>query len=132
MLVTGGISSSYDLLSSTELMVGTASAWVFTGELPSPRDGLQGANIRNKIFMTGITIIVIIFIIYTTEISKKHLHIQFADKYLGGNDGSWSDEILEFDPLTGQWKEMDRMIQRRSYHAVSVVNYGEVAQYCSN
>ena len=52
MLVTGGWSGS-DYLSSTELMVGTASAWVFTGELPSPREGLSGANIDNKILMTG-------------------------------------------------------------------------------
>ena len=57
---------------------------------------------------------------------------QFADKYLGGrlSDSSYSDDILEFDPL-GQWKLVDRMIQARSYHAVSVVNYSEVAQFCN-
>ena len=62
MLVTGGRGHNgmNDYLSSTELMVGTASAWVFTGELPSPRSGLRGANIGNKIFMTGVKIIVII------------------------------------------------------------------------
>ena len=32
----------------------TTSAWVFAGELPSPRSGLRGANIDNKILMTGI------------------------------------------------------------------------------
>ena len=52
MLVTGGLGSSGDL-SSTELLVETAPAWVFTGELPSPRSGLRGANIDNKILMTG-------------------------------------------------------------------------------
>ena len=52
MLVTGGLGSSGDL-SSTELLVETVSAWVFTGELPSPREGLSGANIDNKILMTG-------------------------------------------------------------------------------
>ena len=47
-------------------------------------------------------------------------------KYLGGyNEGSstYSDEILEFDPLTGQWELMDRMIQAREQHAVSVINF---------
>ena len=63
MLVTGGYDGSAPL-SSTELMVGTASAWVFTGELPSPRDGLRGATIDNMVLMTGITIIVIIFRIF--------------------------------------------------------------------
>ena len=51
LLVAGGNEGA--LLSSTELLVGTASAWVLTGELPSPRYGLRGANIDNKIIMTG-------------------------------------------------------------------------------
>ena len=51
MLVAGGYNS--DWLSSTELLVGEASAWVLTGELPSPRWGLHGANIDNRILMTG-------------------------------------------------------------------------------
>ena len=52
-LVSGGITSNYDFLSSTELLLETASAWTFTGELPSPRRGLRGANIDNKVLMTG-------------------------------------------------------------------------------
>ena len=51
LLVAGGNEGA--LLSSTELLVGTASAWVLTGELPSPRVGLLGTNIDNKIIMTG-------------------------------------------------------------------------------
>ena len=31
----------------------TASAWVYAGELLSPRYGLLGANIENKILLTG-------------------------------------------------------------------------------
>ena len=53
LLVTGGYSDG-DYLSSTELLVGTeATAWVFTGDLPTPRSGLKGANIGNKVLMTG-------------------------------------------------------------------------------
>ena len=49
------VSGSYypDYLSSTELLMETASAWVLTGELPSPRRGLRGANIDNRVLMTG-------------------------------------------------------------------------------
>ena len=51
-LVSGGYTGSDDL-SSTELLMETASAWVLTGELPSPRYGLRGANIDNRVLMTG-------------------------------------------------------------------------------
>ena len=58
----------------------------------------------------------------------KHLNINvwlkhFVNKYLGGHDGSYYDEILEFDPLTGQWDLVDRMIQARAEHAVSVIDF---------
>ena len=52
MLVAGGYTGSDDL-SSTELLVGEASAWVLTGELPSRRQGLRGANVDNRVLMTG-------------------------------------------------------------------------------
>ena len=51
-LVSGGYDGS-DYLSSTELLVESSSAWVYSGSLPSPRYGLRGANIDNKVLMTG-------------------------------------------------------------------------------
>ena len=51
-LVSGGTDGG-NRLSSTELLVETASAWILTGELPSPRYGLRGATIDNKVLMTG-------------------------------------------------------------------------------
>ena len=53
---------------------------------------------------------------------------RFANKYLGGEyyDGSYthsSDDILEFDPLTGQWELEDRMFLTRHWHAVSVTTF---------
>ena len=52
-LVTGGTDDNYDYLSSTELLTETATTWTFSGQLPSPRNGLRGANIDGKILMTG-------------------------------------------------------------------------------
>ena len=58
-LVSGGwvadpaVSKHKQFLSSTELLVESSSAWVYTGELPSPRTGLRGANIDNRILMLG-------------------------------------------------------------------------------
>ena len=51
-LVTGGYDGE-DHLSSTELLTDTATAWVFSGQLPTPRAGLRGANIEGRILMTG-------------------------------------------------------------------------------
>ena len=51
-LVTGGWTGSARL-SSTELLVETSAAWILTGELPTPRDGLRGANIDQRVLMTG-------------------------------------------------------------------------------
>ena len=50
-LVSGGF--FHGGLSSTELLLETASAWVYTAELPSIRAELRGLNIDNKILMTG-------------------------------------------------------------------------------
>ena len=54
-IVAGGFGFDFDdgYLSSTEVLVETGSVWTLTGELPSPRYGLRGANIDNKIVMTG-------------------------------------------------------------------------------
>ena len=55
-LVTGGNDDSYNDLSSTELLVdwwSYGAKWIFSGELPTPRGGLIGANIDQKVIMTG-------------------------------------------------------------------------------
>ena len=121
-LVSGGLSNGIDL-SSTELLVGTVSAWVFTGELPSPRSGLRGVNIDNKVLMTGRG--VGDWYLGSVEYLKKKTN--GACKYLGGYyyDGTsiFYDDIWEFDLLSGPWKLVDRMIQARDYHAVSVIDF---------
>ena len=52
-LVTGGNNDNDGYLSSTELLVETSAAWILTGELPTPRSGLRGANIDQRVLMTG-------------------------------------------------------------------------------
>ena len=52
-LVTGGYNYGDGSLSSTELLVETSAAWILTGELPTARRGLRGANIDQRVLMTG-------------------------------------------------------------------------------
>ena len=54
LLVTGGLDGSdYDWLSSTELLVENSAKWVYSGELPTTRFQLRGANIDQRVIMTG-------------------------------------------------------------------------------
>ena len=52
----------------------------------------------------------------------KHFHNKYSGgRYYDGSDYTFYDEILEFDPITKQWKLVDRMIKARVDHAVSVI-----------
>ena len=56
--------------------------------------------------------------------------------YLGGHgyDGTNAnhayDEILEFRADTEDWSLAGRMLEARSRHAVSTINFGDVYPYC--
>ena len=63
----------------------------------------------------------------------KYLSLDFifVNKCLGGFDyDHYYDTILEFNEETGEWSQLDRMTVGRYIHAVSVVNYDYVMQYC--
>ena len=58
LLVTGGTDGASGPwfsppLSSTELLVENSAKWIYSGELPTPRSALRGANIDQKVIMTG-------------------------------------------------------------------------------
>ena len=55
LLVTGGwyYDDGHNSLSSTELLVENSAKWIYSGELPTPRRGLKGANIYQRVIMTG-------------------------------------------------------------------------------
>ena len=50
--MTGGEHQGADL-DSTELLTEGASAWVFSGVLPSARHGLRAATLDNRLIVTG-------------------------------------------------------------------------------
>ena len=53
-MVTGGYVSGDKDTVTTELSI-NEGAWstVSSGDLPTPRDGLRGVSLNNKVFMTG-------------------------------------------------------------------------------
>jgi len=100
-LVVGGYDARQDNLASTELLEEDGETWVSSGELLPARYGLRGVNIDNRVLMTG----------------------GYGDYY--------NDDILEYDVLTKQWKEVANMKNARRGHAVSTINFSEVAQFCN-
>ena len=51
--------------------------------------------------------------------------------YSGGWDGSSvRNDILEYDPETKMWKQIGTMREARYDHAVTVVDYGDYADFC--
>ena len=40
------------------------------------------------------------------------------------------DDILQFDAVAHQWRRIGSMKMKRYNHAMSVINYNEVADYC--
>ena len=58
LLVTGGRGGGGGggTLSSTELLLPSATSWSYSAALPSPRDFLKGATLNNKVVMIGTNI----------------------------------------------------------------------------
>ena len=98
--MTGGYNDN-KYLSSTELLQDKSPHWVSTGPLPSPRAYLAGVTIHQRVLVTG-----------------------------GSEKGEYHDDILEFDPSTEEWILLDKMRVARRTHAVSVVNWEDVRQFC--
>ena len=51
--------------------------------------------------------------------------------FTGGYSVQSYQEIFEFDPLSSSWILGGLMNHRRSYHAVSEVDYTDIAEFCN-
>ena len=50
----------------------------------------------------------------------------------GGYNGVYLDQILEFDPRSGEWSLLDEgMLEPRFGHAVTSIPWERVQHYCS-
>ena len=112
-------------LSSTEILTETAAKWKFSGQLPTPRNGLRGANIDGRILMTGN-----MWRLLISENCLALLYMKLITKCSGGYDGDYLDEIVEFSPTSGEWTVLDNMMEARGFHAVSVISSNQIMNYC--
>ena len=56
----------------------------------------------------------------------------FAGGYYYEGSSYYYDDVLMFDPETSDWKKIGSMKNARYYHAASLVNMGDVIDYCTN
>jgi len=105
-LVTGGAINSTTDTVTTELSI-NEEPWIKSkfGNLPTPRHGLKGVSLNNKIFMTG--------------------GWEFGTTYdaLG--------EVLQWEMYYNEWMKISD-ITPRFFHSVSVLPCDEVKNYCTN
>jgi len=104
-LVTGGANpQNLNALESTEIYAVGDETWITlpgSGNLPSPRSGLKGASLNNRIFMTG-------------------------GVYMGAD----RDSVLEFNIESKEWEMVSFMKMPRSFHGTSIVPMSKVKDYC--
>jgi len=99
-IVTGGY-DTYDILSSTEILIKGQSSWALAGSLPSSRAGLKGISLGNNVFMTG-----------------------------GSEGGGISNEILMLNKESMIWTKTGYMQEERYHHAISALPYDDLEPHC--
>ena len=125
-LVTGGVDTNQGALSSTELLLPSATSWTASADLPYPRYRLRGATINNKVIVTGTNIVCLMTICVMLDI--------LFDKYcntLHNAGGQSSNDVLEFSAEEQKWTNVGSMLKKREEHAVSVINYNAIKAYCN-
>ena len=96
-------------LSSTEMFkIGDTKWTLLSSTLPFPVSGIRGATVHNTLYITGGT--------RKTD--------GWIDVYLFHNT------ILKFDLKTKRWTLAGRMKEDRNVHAVSEIDFTDVAEYC--
>jgi len=101
-LVAGGTDSGRDPTNSTETLVEGEKTWNFQQILPSSRYGLRGISLPDSVIMIGG---------YDYDVEKL-------------------DELVMYDAKSSVWKKIGSMKKARVYHAASLVNMGDVIDFC--
>ena len=112
MLVVGGLDDAIDPLASLESVTYHESAmepWTLHPDSLLPaRSGLRAASIGGTVYVTG----------------GYNGHTYRRD------DGTYLSDIQTWDPELSSWSQVGDMARTRYFHAVTVVDYDVISQYC--
>ena len=117
--MTGGSGDS-GYLDSTELLLPSATSWSYSAALPSPLSSLRGATLDNKVVITG-----------TNSDNFIKYYNSLHNDAGGHNSDFFYNDILEFSAEEQVWKKVGSMTMKRSSHAISVINYNSIEDYCN-
>ena len=131
LLVTGGYNGN--TLDSTELLLPSATSWSYSGALPSPRQYLRGATLDNKVVITGTnsdTLIIMRHNLFYKHCNSLHIAGGYYYDYYTYTPTHY-DDVLEYDEEMQEWKKIGSMSIKRVNHAITVVNYDSIKEYCN-
>ena len=123
---------------STEPLLPFATPWttIQSAALPSTRRYLRGATLDNKILMTGTNIDTSIImrhnLFYKIQLQFNLLHNAggyYYDRYTA--TATYYEDVLEYDEQKQEWNKIGSMSIRRYEHAVTVINYNSIKDYCN-
>ena len=59
--------------------------------------------------------------------------MQFITSFIagGGSSSGTLDDVLEYDQDKQEWNKIGSMSMKRRDHAVTVVNYNSIKEYCN-
>ena len=131
LLITGGSGHSHRL-SSTELLLPSATSWSYSAALPSPRYSPRGATLDNKVVITGTNSDTLIIIRHDLYKHYNSLH-NAGGHYYDDSTNTWTtyNDVLEYDEEEQVWNKIGTTSMKRSYHAVSVINFNSIQDYCT-
>merc|ERR1712106_985953 len=109
LLVTGGQNKDLRTISSTEVLVRTASAWTASTPLPFAAYGLRATTMNNILYISG----------------------GFKSKPYGAEKDfkEVKDEILAWNDETQIWNKEGKIIPRYD-HAITTIKLSDLMQYC--
>ena len=93
---------NYGLESLASTEILEGGVWREGQPLPSPRPGARAAVLQGKLLLTG-----------------------------GGAGHNVMDEVLSFNPDTEAWDTEGRLDTGKAGHAVTVLPYRDIQQYCA-
>jgi len=109
LLVTGGQNKDLRTISSTEVLVRTASAWTASTPLPFAAYGLRATTMNNILYLSGG---------YRREPPRAKKDFKEV-----------RDEILAWNDETKKWNEKGKVIPRWN-HAITTIKLSDVMQHC--